>query len=242
LVGLLSRYVPLIHYFTIDAFSFFASALSIIRVRRETPHPPAQFPRLNLKDTLLAGHRLACSKPVVAYTLFSGAVAGSSWLFILPLGMTLLLRERFPTDVGALGFLISAYGIGNITSNLILTNFTFVRPERWMFSGRLVAGIGFVGLSASSTLNQMMVASAVAATGGPLTDLGFVNLIQSHFRGQDVARIFRYTMAVCNGCLLVVFLISPKLFAQFSVSAVIFASAILIFISGLAGFAFSKRS
>jgi hypothetical protein len=87
----------------------------------------------------------------------------------------------------------------------------------------------------------MMFASAIAAIGGPLADLGYVNLIQSRCRDRDVARVFRYIMALGNGSLLVVFLASPKLFELLSVPTVILSSAILILVSGLVGFAFSPK-
>jgi DHA3 family macrolide efflux protein-like MFS transporter len=236
IVGLLSRFVPLIHYFTLDAVSFFTSAVSVHHVRHAGSAPPHDSSRLSFKETLLVGQRLACSQPVVAYVVFSGIMAASAWMFILPLGMTLLLRERVPANLGALGFLLAAYGVGNITSNVVISNFVFLRPERWMYSGRIIGGIGFAFLSLSSTLEQMMVAAAIAAAGGPLADLGYINLLQNHFRGRDVARVFRYAMAISNGGLLAAFLLSPQLFAHFAVAHVIFASAILILLTGALGF------
>lgn len=237
LIGVLSRFVPLVHYFTIDAMSFFASAASLWRVRTEPTHHEEATAGLGLKANLLAGHHLVLSRSVVAYTVFSGAIAAAAWMFIFPLGLTLFLRDRLSTDVGALGFLVSGYGIGNISSNLALTYFRFHRPERWMFAGRVIAGCGFVILSQCTTLGQMMAASAIAAIGGPMTDLGFVILVQKYFRGREIARVFRYTMAISYAALLVVYLMSPSLFAHFSVQGVLLANAIVIVFTGLMGFA-----
>lgn len=146
LVGLLSRQIPLIHYFTIDAFSFFVSAASISRVKIDPLLGPPEHVPLSLKATLLAGYRLAKSQSVLKYTVYSGALAGAAWIFVVPLGMTLLLRERLPTNIGGLGFLIMAYGVGNVASNIVIANFYFQHPERWIFSGRLLAGVGIVVL------------------------------------------------------------------------------------------------
>ena len=192
IIGLLSTVVPFIHYFTLNALSFFISAVSIGATERQKPHTAH---RLRLRDTLLAGHHLVKSKPMVRYVIFSGAIAGSAWNFILPLGMTLLVRERVPQDLGALGFLISAYGVGNIISNVVVANIEFVRPERWMFSGRILAGLGFTLLVLSQNLNQMMLSAAIAAAAGPIVDLGYINLIQANFQGTRYCTAF----ALFNG-------------------------------------------
>ncbi len=234
LVGLLSRFIPLVHYFTLDAISFFASAASIAAVKATGTAPP---PRLAWHESLRAGQRLVAAHGVMAYVIYSGCLVGAAWMFILPLGLTLLLRERLPADVGALGFLISAYGVGNLSANLVVSGFSLHRPERWMFTGRLFGGIGFALLCFSHQLPAMMFACALAAVGGPLADLGFVSLVQRHYRGADVARVFRYAMALSNACLLLVFAISPWLFSLASVPAVIGACAAIIFLLGLLGFA-----
>lgn len=242
MVGLLSRQIPLIHYFTIDAVSFFVSAFSISRVKIDSSLANIDPVPLDLKATLLSGYRLAKSQSVLKYTVYSSAVAGAAWIFVVPLGMTLLLRERLPTNIGGLGLLITAYGVGNVVSNLVVANFYFRRPERWIFSGRLIAGVGIVLLSLSSTLPQMMLASALTAVGGPLVDLGYVNFIQKVCTGRDVARLFRYVMAIGQGALLVVYLTSPTLFLTFSVPHVMESAGILIFTMGLLGWIIIGRA
>jgi DHA3 family macrolide efflux protein-like MFS transporter len=237
LVGLLSRFVPLIHYFTIDRISFLFSAYSLHRVQT-TSESAEPGPRLTVRQALLAGHHLVFAKPVVAFVVLTGAIAAATWLFIFPLGMTLLLREKFPADVSSLAMLVAAYGVGNILANVLCAGFTFHRPERWMFSGRVLGGIGFIYLSQAPTLHQMMLACALAATGGPLTDLGFVNLIQRHYRGRDVARVFRYTMVLGNVCLVAVYLSSADLFAWLSVPTVILCNACAVALTGIVGFLF----
>ncbi len=241
LVGLLGRHVPLIHFFTVDAISFFVSALSVSRAKPDPALVHNENYQREVFGSLMAGYRLAKTNPVLRYTVYSTSVAASAWLFVVPLGMTLLVRERLPSNIGALGFLISAYGIGNVVSNIVIANFHFHRPQRWIFSGRLVAGVGIFLLSFSTTLEQMMLASALTAVGGPLADLGYVNFIQKVCSGREIARIFRYITAVGQGSLLIVYLVSPKLFDQFSVSAGIASAAVLVFLSGLIGFVVDRE-
>lgn len=242
LIGLVGKFIPLIHYFTIDAISFFISAWSIRGIQADSATAGTPRPRLSFKDNMLAGHRLVWSQPIVSFVLFTGAVAGAAWLFILPLGITLLVRDRLPADVSAVGWLISAYGFGNVVSNLSLIQITIHRPERWMFAGRMVAGVGFALLCLSQNLHQMMIACAIAALGGPMTDLAYVNLVQTHFRGVDVARVFRYSLAIGHGCLLLVLVSSPSLFKLSSVTTVIASGAVLIFLLGAVGFLRPSKS
>lgn len=236
-IGILGRFVPLLHYFTLDALSFFASAYSIAKIRELKGHPVRTEVRQNLRDALIGGFTLSRRVPVINYLLFSGAIVGAAWLFVFPLGMALMIRERLHAEVGALGLIVFAYGVGNLSSNLILANLNLRRPEVYAFSGRILAGVGFLLLAYSQTLNQMMWSCALAATGGPMTDLGFVNLVQDSYRDREISRIFRFGNALSYGCLLIGLLVSPFLFRVFTVPSVVAACALSILFFGAVGLA-----
>ena len=240
-VGALSAFIPLVHYFTIVALSFFSSAWSVSGVHAKAPAHRSTSSSTGVWSGLLAGHRLTCSQPTVAYVIFTGGIAGAGWLFVFPLGMALHVRAQLPADVGALGLLVFAYGIGNLSSNILISGFAFARPARWMFLGRLFSGVGFMLFSGATTLPQMMACCALTAVGGPVADLGFINLLQKYFRDADLARVLRYGMALAYGGLLVLLLLSPQLFSWFSVSKVIFSCAVVIFVCGAAGFVFTRE-
>lgn len=242
LVSLVSGFVPVIHYFTLDALTFFVSAWSVARVESPGGVSQANAERSSFSESLSAGYYLSKKNPVISFVLYSGAIVGAAWLFIIPLGVALLLRERITGDVGALGTVIFGYGLGNVSSNIALTNFSFSRPVRLIWCGEILAGIGFVGLAFSHSLPQAMIAGAIAASGGPMTDIGFVNLLQRYFRGRDLMRIHRYNMALNYGLLLAVLLLSPMLFKLVSVSHVIIGCAAIIFIPGVIGFIYFKEA
>jgi len=235
LIAILSRLVPVVHYFPLNAISFLVSAWSISLIKKESLMNEPQPEKSGFWEILFAGYRLGKRDPIVRYILISGAIASGAWLFVHPLGITLYLREKITTDVGALGMIFFGYGIGNITSTLFLSNFSISKPARLLFLGEVIGGAGFVCFAYSQNLPQAMAACAFTAIGGPMTDIGFANLMQRHFRGRDLARIHRFNAALGYGCLLNALLISPKIFQLASVPHVVFASALLILIPGLVG-------
>jgi len=242
LISLVSHFVPVVHYFTLDALTFFVSAWSVKNVETPTSVSPIKVERSSFAESLSAGYYLSKKNSVVSFVLYSGAIVGAAWLFIIPLGFALLLRERITSDVGALGTVIFGYGLGNVSSNIALANFSFKRPGRLIWWGQFLAGIGFTGLAFSHTLPQAMIAGAIAASGGPMTDIGFVNLLQRFYRGRDLMRIHRYHMALNYGMLLAVLLLSPMLLKLASVSHVILGCAAAIFIPGVIGYVYFKEA
>lgn len=242
LISLVSGFVPVIHYFTLDAVTFLVSAWSVTKVSSPPPSPHSHHGRSSFIESISAGYYLSKKNSLISFVLYSGALVGAAWLFIIPLGVALFLRERITGDVGALGTVIFGYGLGNVSSNLILTNFSFARPGRLIWWGQLIAGLGFAALAFCQNLPQAMLAGAFAASGGPMTDIGFVNLLQRFYRGRDLMRIYRYNMALNYGLLLAVLLLSPMLFKLVSVSHVIIACATVIYVPGIIGFIYFKEA
>jgi MFS family permease len=236
LIGLVSGFVPVVHYFTIDALTFFVSAWSVknVEIHATASHEKAE--RSRFSESIFAGYHLSKKNSTISFIIYSGAIVGAAWMFVIPLGIALLLRERITSDVGALGTVIFGYGLGNVSSSIALTNFSFKRPARLIWWSHILAGIGFVGLAFCQTLPQAMIAGAIAASGGPMDDIGFVNLLQRYYRGRDLMRVHRYNMALNYGMLLSVLLLSPMLFKLVSVSHVILGCAAAIFIPGVIGY------
>lgn len=234
-VAVLGQFIPAVHFFTVDAMSFFASALAIKGLERERPDHAET--RMGARDALLAGARLLSGDRVLRFAVLSGLFSGSAWLLMFPLGITLLVRERLPQEVGSLGYVIAAYGAGNLVSALVLTNLSCARPLRWLYGGRLFAGVGFVALAFAEGLPAIMLAGAVVAIGGPMTDLGYTNMIQKRVVGRAVARFFRFSLALSYGALLITYLASPWFIARLSIQTVTWACGVIILLAGLAGLA-----
>jgi MFS transporter, DHA3 family, macrolide efflux protein len=235
LIGVLNLFVPLVHFFTINAASFVLSALSIRLLNRWIPRstpasvvPSGQTPWQSIKR----GFDETAKSPLLRVMVLSCFLTWSLWSLCFSLGLALLVNETSPGNLTAYGFLICAYGVGNLSSNLVWGSLRIERPHVVTFLGTLIIGTGFVGVALAPTVPLQMAAAAFCGMGGPMEDLSFLKVLQANFRGADIARIFRLRMAAAFGGIFSVFLLSPLLFRLFSVSTVIGGSGM-----GLIGWA-----
>ncbi len=228
-IGLLNLFVPLIHFFTLNALSFILSAVSIGLLKRWIPFPvateaprPLQTPWKGLAQSFAQ----TAQNPLLRVMVVSCFLTWSLWSLCFSLGLALLINETMPGNLSAYGFLICSYGVGNLGSNLVWGSLRIERPQIITFLGTLIIGSGFVGVALAPTVPWQMAAAAFCGVGGPMEDLSFLKVLQGSFRGADIARIFRLRMAIAFGGIFSVFMLSPLLFRLFSVSAVIGASGV----------------
>ncbi len=119
LVGLLAGVVPTIHFFTMDAVSFAASALCVSSVRSldREPHaavvPKEARKRISLSEAIISGFRALRTQKGMGYVLFSKAITGGTWNLAYGLGFALLVQEMAPHETRTFGFVIASYGVGN---------------------------------------------------------------------------------------------------------------------------------
>jgi DHA3 family macrolide efflux protein-like MFS transporter len=223
-IGVLNLFVPLVHFFTINAASFVLSAVSIVLLGRHAPTPAVveddgkrQSPWQGLKRSF----EQTAQNPLLRVMVLSCFLTWSLWSLCFSLGLALLVNETSPGNLSAYGFLICSYGVGNLSSNLVWGSLRIQKPQVTTFLGTLIIGTGFVAVALAPTVALQMAAAAFCGVGGPMEDLSFLNVLQNSYRGSDIARIFRLRMALAFGGIFTVFLISPLLFRLFSVSAVI---------------------
>jgi MFS family permease len=225
-VGVLQSLIPMIHFFTVDSVTFLVSAFTLTLIpRTETPPVPSSG---GVWPTLRRAWADLSRDPFIAFSNLGTSIVWSMWSLGFLLSTALLVKERWPDDVGSYGLILSAYGAGNLVANLIAGNYVFRNPPRVMFVGLLVLGFGFVALAASPSLPWMMVFAAISAVGGPLDDLAFLQVLQSRFKPDEISRVFRLRLALGNGGMLMVYLASPFLFRMFSVESVIAGSGIFM--------------
>ncbi len=210
LVAFAGALIPTVHLFTVDAVTFAASAVAIsfVAAHRFAKAAPAE--ERAGGGGPVAVYRMLSRAPAIKYAVVSGAWVSAAWTFVLPLGMGLLVHERVPEDVTALGAVLTAYGMGNVFSNVLLPNLP-IRPERMMFGGRLVAGAGFVAFALAPNTPVLWLSAAVAASGGPAADVGFLGMLQARFEPRELARVYRLNLAASYGAMLLMFFVSPWL-------------------------------
>jgi MFS transporter, DHA3 family, macrolide efflux protein len=239
LIALIGKWIPLVHFFTLDAFTFFGSAWSLMKLgpiphKHETKPSTRHWQRL--KEGLLGGAHLTFGHAPSRFAVLTSFLSGPPWYLIMPLAMTLLIHNKMPENYGALGLFIAVYGIGNLAGNMIGGSLEMKRPERFLSWGRCLGGAGFMVMGLASKWPWLLISAMIAASGGPVTELGFLAIIQNRFQGIQATRVFRFNLAFSYLGILLIFLCSPYLFKTWGVERTIFWGGVSISLSGVLGF------
>ena len=89
IVGLLSAFIPMIHFFTIDALTFLVSALSVRSLKNHMPARDARAlpgKHIGFMDAITSGFKLVREKPGMSYVFISKAITAG-----LPQGLGIWL-------------------------------------------------------------------------------------------------------------------------------------------------------
>jgi MFS family permease len=224
-IVLLTPVIPMIHFFTVNALSFLVSALLVGSVRVPKSEPKEQRliekSRLSFVKNVSSGFYLAVKNTQFKWMLITKAFASGAWGLGYGLGLVLLVLEIAPHDVRAYGWVIAAYGFGNVGGSLVIGNMQRHRPARLMNLGFIWLGVGFVWMANCDSLAALGVASAFAAIGGPMNDVPFVDSVQRSFKLKEIPKIVRLRMAIETTAILLGMAIAPTLFKSFSAAMVI---------------------
>ena len=238
LIGALTAIIPLIHFFTLNALSFFISAFSIFLLRKQPilkHHPSPVVERLGIKAHLTAAIRIIKKDQLMWQAIVTKSIIAGLWRLGYGIGIALLVKERHQGNIQAFGMVMGAYGVGNIVSAVALGNSARINKEGMMYMGYIWLGVGFLGLIAAPNLKLMMIAAAICAIGGPMNDLPYIDLVQMRFKLHDLPRLFRLKLAGETTCTLIMFAASPFLFRWFSVSRVVGFCGLALVLIGIYG-------
>jgi DHA3 family macrolide efflux protein-like MFS transporter len=236
IVGLLASWIPMIHFFTLDALTFFVSALSVYSLRHfiKIDEAPVK-KRRSFLESIRAGFELVREKPGMNYIFFAKAVTAGTWNLSLMIGFPLLIHEVTQGDARAFGLVMASYGLGNFSGALYFGQRERRRLWQMMFAGYIYLGLGFVLIGLAPGIWWIVVAAALAGLTGPMNDLAFIDLMQTSFPVRDLTKVFRLRMAVESAGTLFFSLISPWMIKLTSVRAVIIACGIAWILTGAGG-------
>lgn len=235
LVGLLTGLIPQIHFFTLDAASFVVSAFAVKSLHRELPEQTSVQPKTSLLESVFSGFRLMKNDREIQYIILGKAIVSGTWTMVLPLGIALMIQQDHPGDVQAYGFLLASYGIGNLTSAVVLANLDIRSPIRSMGRGFFLNGAGFASMVLFKSLPLMMICAAISAVGGPMNDLAHLDILQHKFQPEKLVQVVRFRMAMECAGILVCLLIAPVLYRLFPARAVIEIASLVMVLAGLVG-------
>ena len=211
--GAIAAYFGRNTVFVLNALSFVASALLIGRMRFAEPHAEHLAP-MRLKDLadfspIREGMRYVWNHPQLRATIFVKAglgFMGSNWVLLPILGERVfpIHRAGFSArESGMLGMslLMACRGIGSIIGPLVSDYWAGgIRSRmRWgILIGFLIAGLGYIGLGAATTLPLACAAIVLAHSGGSTLWVFSTTLLQlqtdDRFRGRVFSAEFAFSV------------------------------------------------
>ncbi|HTU00219.1 MAG TPA: MFS transporter, partial [Candidatus Sulfotelmatobacter sp.] len=201
LAGVLLALMPIQQLFTVDALTFGISAYALVSLRPHFPRPPraAWSPlhrsRQVFRD-LFEAVRLTIAHQPFLWRVIGSSLSALTWSAIFTVGLALFAQAAFNASVGAYGWMVAAYGAGNVLSNMAISNLRIHRPALVYFLGQIVLGVGFLSLAFASTLPMALFCAGFAAIGGPMGDVPLLLTIQSEFPGHHVGKIYSLRMVL----------------------------------------------
>lgn len=243
MAGLLVAFLPLAHFFTLDAVSFAISALAVFALgSRYAWKPPrtesAGRPAGGIKNVLreaAGGVRLVSANRPLFWSLLAVGLSNLVWSIAFVIGVPLLVVHGLGNSVGAYGLIVGAYGVGNVLSNLVIGSLNIKRRVLSIFLGKAILGLGFLLLALSSSVPMALCASALAAVGGPMGDIMILTMLQTDLPADQIGKAYSLLMIVENAGGSLGLLIAVPFFVLVNVSLGIALSAGLLLLTGIAG-------
>jgi DHA3 family macrolide efflux protein-like MFS transporter len=198
--GLIALAVPIEHFFTVVAAIFTLSALAVAALRGYMP-PAGPLPAARsgwrlLFDELVEPMRLLRGDRLLVWAFIGIAVSNIFWNAALIVGLVLVIQDRIPGDLGAYGLVFAVYGVGNLVANLFIGSQGFGPQMRWMFPGRIICGLGYVGFALATDLPAFLLIAPIAAFGSTAGDLPFLALMQRKFHVSQIGRVYGLRSAI----------------------------------------------
>lgn len=240
LAGLLIAWLPLEHFFTLDAITFGLSALAVLALGRTYAWQPRRTSETSLGVKLVLSELrgafvlIAAHRPL-AWALSALLVINLAWSAAFTVGVALLADQVFGAGVGVYGAIVAAYGVGNVLSNLVVGGLEVGNRIRLFFFGKLVVGLGFALLALAPTVPVALAGAALAALGGPMGDIMLLLIIQEELPTNQIGKVYGARLTLSSvGASLGLVLASP-LFLLLSVRGGVLLCAGLIFATGAVG-------
>jgi DHA3 family macrolide efflux protein-like MFS transporter len=248
LVGLTASLFPLVHFVTLDAFSFLLSAAAVATIARLRPAAPMVPRRESAVSAVRRGFAAVRGHRLLFFVLCVSGVINGAWTAAYFLGLPLMIAQAGVTGPGgtglaAYGLVISAYGSTNLLGTLVVGNRAMPRhPARLIFAGNCLGGLGVLLLGAAGLLlppacllTAFCAAAAIGAVGGPMQDIMVATLRQTELPRADIAAAIRAFILVNNLGLLVTLTVAPVLFDAIGVAAAVLLCGVAYGGAGVAG-------
>jgi len=254
LVALLAGIIPMVHFLTLDALSFLASAAALLLIRRVRSRTRGLMAsRDKGRETnwhgIVRGYRATAAHPLLGYLFATTGLLNGTWYAVFYLGLPLLIAHHGMgplggTGLGVYGLVLSSYGFANLAANLVFGGRSIPsRPQFQMFGGNVIVGSGMALLGLANLLPfqfllpGLAAAAALSAIGGPMKDIPMAVLRQTRLGPADMAAAMRVYMAMNSAGTLLAMLITPTALILIGIVPVIVACGVAYITVGVIGLA-----
>lgn len=189
-------------------------------------------------EALTRGAKLAIASPLLVFCFVSQAVNSGAWYLAFVFSTALLLSEGGDTVASGLGNFGTAmlfYGLGSITSILIVGMFPIERPLFFVVAGRGLAGVGYMLMAVDLGFTWLCLCAAITAVGTPPADLAFLRAVQARHAWDDVAKLCRMKLVNEYLGMLIGMLTAPALLEIIPPQGVIAGCGLALIACALAG-------
>lgn len=254
LAGPLSAMVPMLHFLTINAATFLASALGVAVAGRQLRTKPENQPPSSLWTRMMRGYHVALRNPKIGRILAANTIVSAGWFLAVSLGLPFLaattsLDGFLFSGVGALAALAGSYGAGDFASNVWVAGVHPKRPERFMFTGYIILGCGLVAvpvlmwiLPPAMAMPFMMAACFLAGLGGPMFFIPMMTFFQTGLAQAELGSLIRFRLALSAAAMMLGSALGPLLFGSVGPASAILLSGGVVAGVGLWGVVRSWRT
>lgn len=242
LVGLLAGLVPPLHFLSLDALSFVASAGAVLAAAQlaALANVRRTGARESVLESLARGFRTLRRHSLIYVATLTGGVLNGAWFATFYLALPLRLGAE-AGSLGAYGRVMAAYGAGNLASMLVVGSRGMPqRPGRVTFASDAMLGLGILlvagaaALDGPATVPLLAAGAAVTAAAAPPADIPLAVLRQTELPRADLPAAMRAVMAVSQTGMLVAMLLAPAALRGMGPSAFVgLCGAAVVLVSGL---------
>ena len=240
LAGLLIAWLPLFHFFTLDAISFFISAFAVFSLGRRFAWKPLYKEQIargleGIIVEIIGAIRLVQAHRPLTWAFLLMGVVSLAWSAAFTVGVPLLAARVLRDNISAYGLIVGAYGVGNVLSNLVIGSLLIRRKVIMLFGGKIVVGAGFLLLAFAPNLPIAMIGSACAAVGGPMGDLMLLTMMQTILPSGQLGKVYSLLILIESAGMSLGLLLALPLFGLLSIPFGITVCALVIMAAGTVG-------
>lgn len=240
LAGLLVAFMPLTQFFTLDSVSFVISALAILFLGRNFAWKPERGEQSKhgvsgIVEELVGALRLVHTHAPLLWAIVAGGFISAAWSAAFVVGAPLLADRVLHANVGAYGFIVGAYGVGNVLSNLVVGSLTIKRRVMMMLVGKLVVAGGFLFMVSIPVLPVALLGSALAALGGPMGDIPILMMMQMDLPANSIGKIYSLRITISEAGSALGLLLAAPLYHYLNVPIAIICCALVITATSVLG-------